>query len=526
MPLPPSESRNRSSSSRRLDLLIGFLVACAASVIASRPFWPGQFARYPWMTWMRDDFFYYLIVARNLAAGHGSTFNGLVRTNGYHPLWLLLLTALARVSGGPRAVLSFVALTSVAATVAMYAFALRIFRAAGVRGWVAAALAAYVAICSLDLFFYGMEVTLALPLALGLCVYVLGWKATCGNGWWAGAGLLVALVVLARMDGLLFAALLGLLLLLTPEVRRSLTPTKVASLGAGLLPLAAYFVMSRLVFGLWFPVSGLAKQLRWHHSVAPIIWYSVLDVPRFAKLNLTVAIAGAALLPFVLRRFRPVQRAVLGAMLLFPWVLVLVLSLRSDWEMWPWYYWIFRMALCGSLALWFGTLASFARGEGRRSAANAWRVAPQALAALVSLAAVVRAGTLAWVPGQLDFYQTATEVRAFAATHPGIYAMGDRSGMTAYLLPEPVVQAEGLMMDRGFLDHIRRQDDLRATLRAYGARYYVGTAWEPYTGCFHAVEPIDAGMDSPHMVSDFCEAPLLRRERDGIQTLIFDLGQP
>ena len=40
-----------------------------------------------------DDSFYYFQIARNLAAGQFSTFDGgITRTNGYHPLWMLLLT--------------------------------------------------------------------------------------------------------------------------------------------------------------------------------------------------------------------------------------------------------------------------------------------------------------------------------------------------------------------------------------------------------------------------------------------------
>lgn len=38
-----------------------------------------------------DDAFYYFEIARNLAAGNGSTFDGSSPTNGYHPLWMLLL---------------------------------------------------------------------------------------------------------------------------------------------------------------------------------------------------------------------------------------------------------------------------------------------------------------------------------------------------------------------------------------------------------------------------------------------------
>lgn len=41
-----------------------------------------------------DDGFYYFQVARNLAAGLGFTFDGLNPTNGFHPLWLFLVTPL------------------------------------------------------------------------------------------------------------------------------------------------------------------------------------------------------------------------------------------------------------------------------------------------------------------------------------------------------------------------------------------------------------------------------------------------
>lgn len=50
-----------------------------------------------WFT--RDDAYYYFKVAQNISEGHGSTFDGINLTNGYHPLWMLLcipIFALAR----------------------------------------------------------------------------------------------------------------------------------------------------------------------------------------------------------------------------------------------------------------------------------------------------------------------------------------------------------------------------------------------------------------------------------------------
>jgi hypothetical protein len=44
-----------------------------------------------------DDAAYYFEIAENIASGKGSTFDGFSRTNGYHPLWLALLAAFAKV---------------------------------------------------------------------------------------------------------------------------------------------------------------------------------------------------------------------------------------------------------------------------------------------------------------------------------------------------------------------------------------------------------------------------------------------
>jgi|NGEPerStandDraft_6_1074524.scaffolds.fasta_scaffold29501_3 hypothetical protein len=53
-----------------------------------------------------DDAFYYFRVAHNIASGAGSTFDGIDLTNGYHPLWQLLLVPLF--AGGPRSLTALV----------------------------------------------------------------------------------------------------------------------------------------------------------------------------------------------------------------------------------------------------------------------------------------------------------------------------------------------------------------------------------------------------------------------------------
>lgn len=48
-----------------------------------------------------DDAFYYFVIARNAALGLGFTFDGLLATNGFHPLWALALTPVFGLFQGP-----------------------------------------------------------------------------------------------------------------------------------------------------------------------------------------------------------------------------------------------------------------------------------------------------------------------------------------------------------------------------------------------------------------------------------------
>ena len=43
-----------------------------------------------WRWFTRDDAYYYFKVAQNISEGHGSTFDGMNPSNGYHPLWMLV----------------------------------------------------------------------------------------------------------------------------------------------------------------------------------------------------------------------------------------------------------------------------------------------------------------------------------------------------------------------------------------------------------------------------------------------------
>ncbi len=64
------------------------LIIVVASISIYGALADGQNFSRRWFT--RDDAYYYFKVAQNISEGHGSTFDGINKTNGYHPLWMLI----------------------------------------------------------------------------------------------------------------------------------------------------------------------------------------------------------------------------------------------------------------------------------------------------------------------------------------------------------------------------------------------------------------------------------------------------
>ena len=78
----------------RVLLPIGLVVAAVASLFA-RFHATGQ----GFLAFYADDFFYYLRVAQRVVADGRSTYDGVHLTNGYHPLWMLVVIALTWLFG-------------------------------------------------------------------------------------------------------------------------------------------------------------------------------------------------------------------------------------------------------------------------------------------------------------------------------------------------------------------------------------------------------------------------------------------
>jgi len=472
------------------------------------------------MPFVEDDFYYYLKVAQNTAAGLGSTFNGITRTNGYHPLYFVVLVAICKFSASLFGIFRGLWLVWIAASAATFLMARKLLDRPGNGPYLTNALALFVLVPCMHIFCQGMEVTLTLPLGLGLLVAFRSQPAHWSFRRSVGVGLLAALTVLSRLDAVFLVLLVLAFTLLEAEQRRGIGLRQVSGFAIGSGPLLiAYFVFNRIYFHTWMPISGAAKQLK----SSP--WPTITAIKN-GGLNidfLAVFLVFAAVAFWLSRnKLAPEERPVLAAAAIFPYVQIGVLSLLSDWPLWGWYWYTLRFALLAGLVLLLAL-----PGSAWVSRRPLWmKTAAYVIFLLLFLRVHFKKEP------QMDMiYDVSLQLQQFERSHPGIYAMGGGAGMAGYLMASPIVQTEGLMMDPGYLLHIRHQDDLIATLRSYGVRYYIVSEAPGASSfdvqrkgkCFLAEEPYETGRSALHIRSTFCGPPVTDIVSEGVINHVYDL---
>lgn len=219
-----------------------------------------------------DDGFYFLTLARSMAAGHGPTFDGLGPTNGFHPLWAALLTPLFLVEyGSPfTPVRIMIGLALVIHLVTSWT----IYRAARRLGddftAVAVALLYLANPVALYLVISGMEsplVALMVALLAGEAIALArGHTSLADRGTVIRLGLFCGLAMLARTDLVILAGVtLAVALLPATEAERLKLGGRLrGAVGAGLVAVAIlvpWLAWNLLRFGSLVQVSARAHKL-------------------------------------------------------------------------------------------------------------------------------------------------------------------------------------------------------------------------------------------------------------------------
>jgi len=257
-----------------LDFLFALLVLCA-TVILLRVGQP-----YFWLSIFPDDAYYYLRIAQNIVAGLGSSFDGINQTNGYHPLWMMILTALAAVFRSPEGLVRATLVFQVLATSAGFAFLGLSFSETGKSRkalWIAGALV-FLNPISASIFINGLESAIYfLALSFGFRLWMNLQKKTPGSSFsWLGAGLFFGMVFLSRLDGGILAVWL-LIAILISEGGFSARLKKALAFGIGFVLLAApYLIYNFLEYGHPLPISGRVKAYYMSHNIYYLLGLTLL----------------------------------------------------------------------------------------------------------------------------------------------------------------------------------------------------------------------------------------------------------
>lgn len=208
-----------------------------------------------------DDALYYPTIAKNIATGLGSTYDGITHTNGYHPLWCWLQVPIAAIFGSlePMNYLWFVKLfMALTVTLALIVWQKLIRRVSG-STWISATFVLLLGSYwwSVYTLYGGMETPLVV-LLMGTCLLLAHSLSRSHSTMTAVAlGVAIAATFLARLDSVFFLAVLGCVMLVT--LGRNVRLNIAWMLPAVLLPLP-YLWWNLAVFGNIVPVSGIRKS--------------------------------------------------------------------------------------------------------------------------------------------------------------------------------------------------------------------------------------------------------------------------
>jgi hypothetical protein len=375
-----------------------------------------------------DDALFYLVVADNGVHGRWLSFDGLTRTNGFHPLWGALLHLVAfGVRGHPTL---FVREVLVLAWLCNVGAAALLCRLAHRRGGLelAAVVAAMFAALVPAQGWYLTEAALAVLLA---ALFVTAAVEVDGARRGPLLGALAGLTVLARLDAAF--VLLPALWAATPgPLRRRALAFAVS--GAVLAP---YLVANVALFGHLVPISGALKA-----GLGRETWAMLVAQPgRWTWLLPVVAIHGLALVlgppARVVDRLPSIVRATAAGSLLF---VAYDLCLQSDiaFGLFSWH-----IAVPSALAAFnAGVLAE--------------RLRRSALAvALASLACFQLATRLAGPPDVTldDVYETAAWIHDHLPK--GAVVAATDAGLVAYVGRHRTVNLDGLISNFDFQDVLR-----------------------------------------------------------------------
>jgi len=405
-----------------------------------------------------DDAFYYFKIARNIVGGQGCTFDGIAPTNGFHPVWMILVLA-AHYLAGPqlempvRMVIAANGLLCIATLLLFY----HVARKQVGPGVGVVAVAVCLAPGTLSAMTNGMETGLllfAMVVLLWLC-YEKGLHDPVSNVRQSFLfGALLGAICLCRLDAVFFmlaavcaAAIAG------PVFRLSARrwASRMVALGVGFVVVVSPYLLWNIVaFGHVMPISGAVKscfpQVR--HTLA------VYRDMRFGLVLLVILVVLTSIASLIdchrercwRKLFRsPLPMLALGCVLHFCHAFLFL-----PWGVYWWHFGPYGVVMAMALAEVVDRLVA-GRPTVRR-AAIVMLVPTVCVFAIVTQSQVIRM--------KYERHQVWLEGAEWARAHTAsnaVFAMND-AGLFGYFSDRPVINLDGKANGYEYLKALNERD--------------------------------------------------------------------
>lgn len=437
-------------------------------------------------TFMPDDAFYYFGIARNIAQGYGPTSDRFAPTNGYHPLWMAVLSAIYLLFGHNPELPIHIALTVASFIDAITAFVLFKVVLQATKYAPGALFAA--ALYFLNPYAIGMSndgletVVASLFLILSVWWYErIKHDSTTSWSHRAILGAFLGLSLLGRTDSVLVVAMLCLdSLVLAWPLRTAILPLLIQG-AVTLAVVAPWLLWNLLNFGTLMQVSGEAYPYYLHQ-----IWLShygsyfslsfiVTEITMAGKLAangarlsgfgkaLPLAILYATLVVVRNRGTGSTYQATslvrnfwyvfVGA------ILAVAVNGLVRWMILPWYYSEFMIAVALGGGLVARDLVNFSR-----------KLAPVVVILLLVSFAVqyVQLRAIGWFPEQASTVSQRLPVVQSLCAREKVIGITD-SGYYSYFAKCTVVNLDGVVNNQAY--HSIRQGTFFPYLRSHNIHY-------------------------------------------------------
>ncbi len=343
-----------------------------------------------------------------------------------------------------------------------------------------------------------MEIAITIPLFL---LFLLEYHRQ-GNPYLLG--LLASLTILSRLDSIIiFITFLG-----ADLIYKKINTKRLTQILLGTAPVALYLLSNLYYFDLLFPVSGLAKSvldINMLHMQSLECLFAYEPVKLIFLLSYLFVICNYSIIK---KSSTEIKVVCLTAILCVP-LFYIQTSLRSDWALWRWYFY----PLILSFIMFFAPLNTIADSIKFKISQKAQIAALYVILAGTFILPIIAYNKIVYKTHfSPPLFQAGMQIANFAKTHPGTYAMGDRAGVVGYLLESPIVQLEGLVMDKHYLKLLENSKHIVDILDHYQVDYYIGYNLRLFgydlrqspNNCFTIVEPSQSGGYSRQIESQLC----------------------